>query len=80
MRLSVGAVVVVRLVDGVMNRHPVRTRRIRAGTSSLLDSETAVHLAGPQLHWLDHTDGEPDRKHAGESFNDGIAAHESNLG
>jgi hypothetical protein len=80
MRLSVGAVVVVRLVDGVMSRHPMPARRISVGTSSLLDSETAVHLTGLQLHWLDHTDGEPDRKHAGESFNDGIAPHESNIG
>jgi hypothetical protein len=79
MRLSVGSVIVTGLVDGVVNRHPMTARRISVSAFGLLDSEAAMHFAGVQLPRLDHTDGEPDRKHAGESFNDPISTHASNI-
>jgi hypothetical protein len=31
------------------------------------------------LHWLDHTDGEPDSEHAGETSEEPVTAHRSNI-
>jgi hypothetical protein len=32
-----------------------------------------------QLHWLDHTGGEPDSEHAGETSEEPVTAHKSNI-
>lgn len=44
-----------------------------------LDDETTVHRARMELHWLDHTDGEPDSEYAGEASEEPITAHDSNI-
>jgi hypothetical protein len=38
-----------------------------------------VHRARMQLHWLDHTGGEPDSEHAGETSEEPVTAHKSNI-
>jgi hypothetical protein len=44
-----------------------------------LDDETTVHRARMQLHWLDHTGGEPDSEYAGETSEEPVAVHGSNI-
>jgi len=77
-RLSVGALVLVRLSSEVRG-HVVAVRRMAVRDGGLLDREATVHRARMQLHWLDHTGGEPDSEHAGETSEEPVTAHGSNI-
>jgi hypothetical protein len=77
-RLSVGAMVLVRL-SGAVHRHVMPARSMAGCAGGRVDDETAVHRAGMQLHWLDHTDGEPDSEYAGETSEEPVTAHRSNI-
>jgi hypothetical protein len=66
MRLAVGPLIVVRLAASV-HRHAMAARRVAGWAGCLLDDEATVHRARMQLHWLDHTGGEPDSEYAGET-------------
>jgi hypothetical protein len=77
-RLSVGTLVLVRL-SGAVHGHVMTVRGMAVCAGRLLDGETTVHRARMQLHWLDHTDGEPDSEHAGEISEEPVAAHDSNI-
>jgi hypothetical protein len=77
-RLSVGALIVARLSSAV-RRHVMAARRMAGWRGGLLDDETTVHRAGVQLHWLDHTGDEPDSKHVGETSEEPVTAHKSNI-
>jgi hypothetical protein len=78
LRLSVSALVLVRLPHAVRG-HAVAARRMAVRAGRLLDGETTVHRARMQLHWLDHTGGEPDSEHAGETSEEPVTAHGSNI-
>jgi hypothetical protein len=77
-RLSVGALVLVRLSSEVRG-HVVAVRRMAVCAGGLLDGETTVHRARMKLHWLDHTGGEPDSEYAGETSEEPVTAHGSNI-
>jgi hypothetical protein len=77
-RLSVGALVLVRLSSEVRG-HVVAVRRMAVRDGGLFDGEATVHRARMQLHWLDHTGGEPDSEHAGETSEEPVTAHGSNI-
>ena len=77
-RLSIGALVLVRL-SGAVHPHVMPARRMAVCDGGLLDGETTVHRARMQLHRLDHTGGEPDSEHAGETSEEPVTAHGSNI-
>jgi hypothetical protein len=77
-RLSVGALVLVRLSRAV-HRHVMPGRRVAGSAGDRVDDETTVHRARMQLRWLDHTDGEPDSEHAGDTSEEPVTAHSSNI-
>jgi hypothetical protein len=70
--------VLVRL-SGAVRRHVVADRRMAVPDGGLLDGETTVHRTRMQLHWLDHTDGEPDSEHRGETSEEPVTGHDSNI-
>ena len=77
-RLAVTPLIVVG-VTGSVHRHAMTGRRVSVSTRGLLDCEAAVHRAGMQLHWLDHTGDEPDSEYAGETSEELVTAHGSNI-
>ena len=52
---------------------------VRARSGHLLHREATVHDTDMQLHGLGQTNGEPERKHAGEAAGDPTTAHGSNI-
>ena len=76
-RLSVGTLVLVRL-PGAVHPHVMGARGV-AGCPGHLDCETPVHRARMQLHRLDHTGGEPYSEYAGETSEEPVTAHRSNI-
>lgn len=78
MRLPIGSVLVVRLA-GVVDRHPMASRVVSVRAGGVFDCQTTVHRTGMQLPRLDHTDGEPDSEYAGESSEEPITPHGSNI-
>ena len=77
-RLSVGTLILVR-VSGAVHRHVMAARQMAGCAGGRVDDETTVHRARMQLHWLDHTGGEPDSEDAGETSEEPVTAHGSNI-